>query len=142
MRTVRTGVLGVVVLGLMGCGFGVAEPRGGNSGGLNITGTWRITETITQENCGEGTGSYTYNIGINQSGSNVTVTAFGESFGGTLTGNTLTWTGQFNEDGGVTTSALSITFSGSASFSGTSSWSWTDGAFTCNGQSLITGERL
>ena len=65
----------------------------------------------------------------------------GNSFAGTVAGNTISWTGSFPEDGGTTTiESLTLTLTGDT-LSGNSTWSWTDGSASCSGSSQISASR-
>lgn len=128
----------VVGLTLGGCG-------GGGGGGTvapiaDLTGSWDITERGTSTCLGEESYSNAYSVSIVQSGNTVTVTAPAGVFSGTVNGDQATWSGNYPEDGGITTinSLLMRIAADGNSMSGTSSWTWSDGSETCSG----TGETI
>jgi hypothetical protein len=108
---------------------------------LEVAGTWSITEVVsTSGACSSGTDTYTATV--TQSGTSITVNIGGLTYGGTLSGNSLSWSGSYPEDGGTTTTSISLTFASNSSLSGSSSWSWTDGMESCTGTSTISGSKV
>ena len=139
MRKAFSIALGVAVASVALLACGDDEPTG-NGSGLNVAGTWTITETADGTDCGDGISTFTYTIGVAQSGSNITVTADGLTFSGTLSGNQLVWSGSYPEDGGTTTANVTMTIASDGnSLSGSSTWSWTDGIDSCTGTSTFSG---
>ena len=140
-RICRYGISTALLLSLLACGGG-----GGGGGGeppappANVAGTWNVTETSTSNNCGDAVDP-PYSITIAQSGSNLTVTTPSGTFTGSISGNTVRWTGSYPEDGGTTTiTSLTATVSGN-SFSGSSTWTWAGPGSPCSGSTNFTGTR-
>ncbi|HEY9051351.1 MAG TPA: fibronectin type III domain-containing protein [Gammaproteobacteria bacterium] len=112
---------------------------GGGSGTItpiaDVTGDWTITESGTSNCPGEETYYNVYTITVSQSDNTLTVSTPVGIFTGSINGDSISWTGSFAEDGGVTTiTSMSLTVSSDGnSLSGTSSWSWTDGDSSCSG---------
>jgi subtilisin family serine protease len=112
----------------------------------DVAGTWSITNTNNANTCGDPTGvPEAFNITVTQTGSSITVATDLPGvgpFSGTVTGNSVSWSGSYPEDGGTTTiTSLTATVSGD-SMSGSSNWSWTDGVTACSGSDTFTGTRL
>ncbi|MEL7025331.1 MAG: fibronectin type III domain-containing protein [Pseudomonadota bacterium] len=138
-------ILTALLLLVTGCG-------GGGGGGSDspdpqppavpvVAGEWQISETLADD-CGSSGTTNTYVATVTQNGSQVVVTYGGVSRSGTMTGNELTWSGSYPEDGGTTTvSSLILNFSGDSA-TGNATWSWTDGTQSCSGTSSITATRL
>ena len=109
---------------------------------IDLTGSWNITETSGPNNCGESQGVLTEYVGsINQAGTSITASFGGGTFSGNLAGNTISLSGSMPEDGGTTSSTMSINVLSTNSLSGSVSWSWSDGGDSCSGTSSITGSR-
>lgn len=107
---------------------------------IDIAGSWFVDEFCNQQNCGEPNESQMYNVDVVQNGTNVTLTSFQGTFFGTLSGNVLSYSGSYPEDGGTATFTATVTFDASVSnYSGSSSWTWTDGAFSCSGTCDLSG---
>ncbi|XPS90037.1 uncharacterized protein Dvar_80560 [Desulfosarcina variabilis str. Montpellier] len=109
---------------------------------IDVAGTWQVTDINDETDCGEGINTVEYTIYITQNGEQITVDKDPEgTFTGTLSGNTITWSGSYPEDGGTTT-ILSMTVDVSDdgnTFTSQSSWSWTDGIDSCSGTSQGEG---
>jgi hypothetical protein len=145
----------LALLGLLAClpaCLPACSGGGGGGGGTPaptgptavFSGTWSITEeTLTATSvCAPEVGTMqTYPVTVTQSGTTISVQTPVGTFSGTVSGNTLSWTGQYPEDGGIATiTSLQVQVSGS-SLSGTSAFSWTDGVDACAGTTSITGVR-
>lgn len=141
-RLLRILLLLLATGSLLACGGSDDDDNdGGSSTPGNFAGTWSISEVVDASDCGEGIYTTTYSITVTQSGSSISVVTPVGTFSGTVSGNSLSWTGSYPEDGGTTTiDSLTGNLSGST-ISGTSSWSWTDGAFSCSGTTTWTGTR-
>lgn len=111
-----------------------------SSGSTLADGIWYVTETSGSNSCGEPVGVKDYySAQLSTSGSTVTIVLDVGTFYGTLSGNTLSWTGSYPEDGGTTTINLEVTIaSDGKSVSGSSSWRWSDGYYSCSGFSSIS----
>ncbi|MEZ5527264.1 MAG: hypothetical protein R3F26_06985 [Gammaproteobacteria bacterium] len=103
-----------------------------------ISGTWSITEQVNATACGEGVYPDTYTAIAKQDGASVTVSAGARVRSGTLSGNTLSFTTSYPEDGGTLSSSGSLLFNNGL-MSGQSQWTWTSGAQSCSGSSTISG---
>jgi hypothetical protein len=110
----------------------------------NAAGTWEMTERVDATDCGDGTYTQHRTYTVTQSGCTITVVPSDHpnlSFSGSMSGNQISWSGSWPEDGGTTTANISATINGD-SISGSFSWSWTDGTDSCNGTTRINGTRL
>ncbi len=143
MTTVLTALFLAFLLLVFSCG----GDNGGDAGGtcsaptVNVTGTWVVTETSTNNNCGDSVDP-PYSLEASQSSSSLTVSdSSGHTFSGQICGNTIKWSGSYPDSGGTTyIDSLSATVSSNgASFSGSSSWHWTDGVYSCSGTTQFTG---
>lgn len=112
---------------------------------IDVEGTWQVTDINDETDCGEGINTVQYTIDITQNGERITVYKDPEgTFTGTLSGNTITWSGSYPEDGGTTTiSSMTVNVSDDGNrFTSQSSWSWTDGIDSCSGTSQGEGVKL
>jgi hypothetical protein len=133
------GILPILILLVVaGCGGNGGNGSNGPSG--SVAGAWTISETVGPNTCGDaGTSSYT--ITITQNGNSVTVATPAGTFSGSVSGNTVSWTGSYPEDNGITTiTSLTATVSGT-NLSGSAQWTWTDGNLSCGGSSTFTGTK-
>src|SRR5687768_16304083 len=113
-RICRYGISTALLLSLLACGGGGGGGGEAPAAPGNAAGTWTVTETSTSNNCGDPVDP-AYSITIVQSGSNLTVTTPSGVFTGTISGNTVRWTGSYPEDGGTTTiNSLTATLSGNS----------------------------
>ncbi|WP_294137893.1 toxin-antitoxin system YwqK family antitoxin [Pseudohongiella sp.] len=71
----------------------------------------------------------------------MSVSASGIIRSGTISGNKLSYSVSYPEDGGTLTGSGTITFDGAAAY-GSSNWSWTGGSLTCVGTSSISAALL
>ncbi|MDJ0781894.1 MAG: S8 family serine peptidase [Desulfosarcinaceae bacterium] len=113
---------------------------------IQVAGTWQVTDENDERNCEEAAiRTVVYNLDVTQNGDRVTVSKEPEgTFQGTINGNTIQWTGNYPEQGGITT-ILSMTVTVNTSgdrFTSESVWSWSDGFSSCSGTSRGTGTRL
>ena len=143
----------VLLLALMlsSCSGGGGDGgKGGNKTENNppigdMSGTWQVTGTDTSSTTACDSVGFDVTATIVQSGNDLNVTGFRtSSLSGTISGDQMSFTGSYSEDGGVSTiskSNLSIA-SDCNQFTGKDSWSWTDGSFSCSGTSTYTGTRL
>jgi hypothetical protein len=90
-------------------------------------------------NCGLGEIIDASALVITQDANDITVlTSTGNSFTGTVLGDLVEWSGEFDERGGTTTfTSLSLTAAGTTA-TGNAAWTWTDGTDSCNGTMDIT----
>lgn len=115
------------------------DPIGDLSGNWQVTGT----ESSSTPEC-DGV-SFSTLATIVQSGNNISATGDdGSSLSGTITGNQVSFSGSYPEDGGTTIiNSSTLTISTDCNqFSGNDSWSWTNGVLSCSGTSTYTGTRL
>ena len=137
----RTRVWAGLITGLAlvagACGEG--EPMGPEGG---VAGNWTVAAFEDATGCGEGTSNTTLTVRIEQSGNTLTVTISGVEYTGTLNGTQATWSGSYDDDGGVTTEQFTVTFANdNTTLSGGSTWTWTDGGDSCSGTVTVTGSR-
>lgn len=141
---VAYGILCASILVLAACGDGDSGPQL-QPPVADISGKWSITEKSDETKCGGGIVTTKYTVTVTQSDNILIVTTPAGKFNGTISGNTISWTGSFPEDGGTTTiDSMTLTVSSTGkSISGTSSWTWTNGngTFTCSGTSQISGTK-
>jgi len=118
-------------------GGGLEEPVS------NLSGTWKVTETTISNDCGDTNGISIEKIWkYVQDGNNITLTdVLGNVLNATISGNQVSVTGSFPDDGGTTTiTNLVLTVSNDGkNLSGTSSWTWIDDFGGCQGETSITG---
>jgi hypothetical protein len=108
----------------------------------DVAGTWFSRTANNAVNCGAGEFIDGQTLVVTQDDSAITIlTSTGNTFSGTVNGDMLEWTGNFEERGGTTTfTSLSVTVSGNSA-SGNATWTWTDGTDSCNGTMEITVSR-
>jgi alpha-tubulin suppressor-like RCC1 family protein len=108
----------------------------------DATGDWWITETSTDNDCGEGIKA-PYRLQIRQTGSSVTAYHLnsGRTFTGGICGDTVELTGSYPEDGGTTTLDPVTATVTSDGLSGTSNWTWSDGSESCSGTTTFIGTK-
>lgn len=131
---------------LLGCGGGGSSSSGAPPSPPaapigDLSGDWLIDDTSTSSDpqCNEVTQS---TVTISQTG-NVT-DQFGNVFSGTISGNTISWSGSYPDGAGITTiQSLSATVAADCnSLDGNSTWSYTEPGFSCSGTSVFTGTRI
>lgn len=107
-----------------------------------VAGTWFSRTANNAVNCGIGEYIDAQAIVITQNGSAISLLmSTGNEFSGTVNGDIVEWTGNFEERGGTTTiTSLSVPVSGNSA-SGNATWTWTDGTDSCNGTMEITASR-
>lgn len=111
-----------------------------NPGSSGVEGKWHITETVSSNDCGEDNETLQYDFLVLQDGNQLSIGTDAGIFQATLNGNSLMWTGSYDEDGGTTTANVDVTFSSDlASFQGSTDWSWTNGSVSCSGTSVASG---
>ncbi|MEL7312862.1 MAG: fibronectin type III domain-containing protein [Pseudomonadota bacterium] len=141
---IRAWGLALILVTLSACGGGGGGASSDDPQPIPIpavAGEWQINESLTDD-CGDRDANTSYIATVTQTGAQVVVTYGGVSRSGTMSGNELTWSGSYPEDGGTTTvSSLILTFSGDTA-SGSATWSWTDGNLSCSGTSSITATRI
>jgi hypothetical protein len=110
----------------------------------DVSGTWQISEEVNDSECwGDDHTSYdNYQLSVTQSGNSITVTdQQNNQFTGTVSGNSLSWSGSFQQDGGtLTITSMSLTITGNT-ITGTANWTWTNGIKTCSGSTRVNGIR-
>ena len=152
---IRRGTIGVAMFGMVV----VLSACGGGSGGgggcpttepesciTGLSGDWNITDDVSTsaQYCASSDGQRNiYTVTVTQTGCSLTVTSGGQTLNGFIDGNSLCWTGSYEENGGTTTIVdmdLTVNDAGTE-FSGSSSWTWTDNIGECNGQTSTQGEK-
>jgi hypothetical protein len=117
-------------------------PTGPCASPVDVAGVWTIKTQDVINSC-TSPQSDEFDITIVQNGANLLVTTPAGTFMGSVCGNIIYWTGQFDEQNGTTTiEVMSLKVAADEqSLSGASLWSWTDGSETCYGGNTITGTR-
>jgi hypothetical protein len=109
----------------------------------DLTGDWLVTETVTYETCGDGLYTETFSVTLIQEGSTVALCEGGLCVDGVLDGDVVSWSYSYFEHGGMTSTDVVMNVSPDGqSLSGEGAWSWTDGVFSCEGETTLTAERL
>ncbi|RLA96946.1 MAG: hypothetical protein DRG83_16685 [Deltaproteobacteria bacterium] len=106
----------------------------------NVAGTWYVDAYVDATNCGEGIYYDTGVYYVTQNGCNISVEAEEGTFYGTVTGNTMTWTGSYPSEGGTVTSTITLVATGDY-LTGSESWTWSGFGERCSGTSDIEGWR-
>jgi len=108
----------------------------------DVGGTWFTRIANNAVNCGLGEFIDAQALVITQDENDITLlTSAGDTFSGSVNGDIVEWSGEFDERGGTTTfTSLSIIVSGSSA-SGNAAWTWTDGTDSCNGTMEITASQ-
>ncbi|MEM7234339.1 MAG: fibronectin type III domain-containing protein [Planctomycetota bacterium] len=113
---------------------------------IDVAGVWLIVENITSTNCEDEARTNEYNVTVEQFGEDITVITNVGTFTGRIRGNTVSWSGQYPEEGGYTTIRdLQLTFAEngtSATLTGSSRWDWretVDSAVVCSGTTDVRG---
>ncbi len=123
-----TSLLGMLLVLAGGCGGGVEDDTQEAPIG-DITDTWKIKETSSPDPCSPFQSEYY--LDIYQNGNNLTVKdKDNNTFSGTISGNSVSWTGSYDDtyNGGTTTiNSLTATIASDCrSMSGRMSWTWKD----------------
>lgn len=109
----------------------------------SVSGTWAILADINAQDCDEGVYSEAFNLSILQFGNSLTVSDSVRNYYGNISGNSLYWSGNVEEDGGITSSSINITFDAdSDTLTGSSSWFWSNGLENCSGTTSLSGSLL
>ena len=105
--------------------------------------TWSVTENVNATACDGGIYNDYYSVSVvSQSGNTLTVSTSAGTFSGTFSGDQISWSGTYAQDGGMTTSTTSLTVNSvCSSLSGSAVWTWSDGSTTCSGTSQVTAIR-
>jgi hypothetical protein len=149
MKSFRIAALVAVVLvaliTILGKGGGDAPANGGNGGGgqtADFAGTWTTTTTVIDDTCGLEPGEADLGpLMITQSGASVTITdLFDETFTGMVTGDVMTFSGSFTDDGDQISIDGTATINGD-SMSGTLDATVTGSGGSCNVSLSFTGTR-
>lgn len=118
----------------------------GSSGGdgkptapsTDLSGTWTAEETING-NCNGDTYPITQTevLVVTQSGNQLTLSIPSRNgqISGSISGNTIKWSGTFDEDGGKLRINFTGTLKGDSKITGSGDWTWSDGSYTCQGTS-------
>ena len=129
------------VIGLAGCSSSDSSAPPATPIG-DISGVWAISETTTSQTVGC-SGFDSYDLTFAQNINAVTITDEDSSvFNGTLSGNTLTWSGSFPEPPGTVSTNVTLTIDASCSaLSGSFTFTYSETGFSCSGTATITGNR-
>lgn len=126
----------VLPLLINACGGG-----GGSTTCDDVAGEWHTVERNYSPNCYGDPHYWLENklYTVTQDGCAITVTDNEQnSYEGTVSGSSISWTGSFQTEGGTVTQSLDLTVSGN-SFMGGANWTWSDGIDTCNGLNELIG---
>ncbi len=150
--------LGIVLAGLLlaACGGGGGGGGGGNPPAPpigDVSGNWEVVASTTSHNCDEPVPDKRYVFRIEQNGNNLTlVDEDGNRYTGILDGDTLNWSGSYDEDaadgtpGRTTLERMTATTDASCdNLTGSSNWTWTSTepgySYSCSGTSTLSGSR-
>ena len=137
-----------------GCGGGDDDAPGLQTPIGDVTGAWTIAEadiTSTEPACASppaGTNPVeSYSLTFTQTGNTLAVSDGTNSFTGTISGSTVSWTGSFPDNGGAgttTINSLSATVDPGCNTlsAGTMNWTYVEPApstFTCTATTTFTG---
>ena len=116
------------------------------TGSNNMSGAYKVTNTVDATDCGEGVYTYSTIWNVTQNGNNITVSGrdgYGNYFvlTGTLNGNALSISGSYKGGGGTTTLSGNAIVSGNT-FSGSATWTWRNNYGYCSGSDKISGYRV
>jgi hypothetical protein len=147
--TIRRYLPTILITLVSACG---GSPTGDEGDGSDFEGFWQLTVDVTTTSgvCdGEELEPVeVINALITQEGSVVTATAEWSSESGSVSltggraGNEITFSGSYDEDGGTTVTAYTLTI-GTNSLNGTEAWSWIGPGGSCpTGGSTVTGAPL
>lgn len=149
-------------LGLLLFSLSVLSACGGGGGGGNppandtpigeVDGTWMINETLKNSNCALPAPTESFNLTVTQNGNDITVRdGDGNVHSGTITGNTLRWSGSYADEapdgtpGRTNLQPMTATIAADCnSLSGRADWTWTatDGSgYVCSGYTNFEGTR-
>lgn len=106
----------------------------------DVSGAYYFIWSSDASNCGEGIEDFSGSGSISQNGCQISVSAHGKTLNGTLSGNKITGSGNFAEDGGTTYYSVDLTFSGDT-VSGLETWTWSGQGFSCSGTDTIQGTK-
>jgi hypothetical protein len=107
----------------------------------DLSGVWTVSDTPSSTQCAVYPDEYP--LTLTQTGNSLSVFDGSNTFNGTISGNTVRWTGSYPDAGGTTTiTSLTATVAPTCnSFSGNSTWTWSAPGETCSGTSTFTGTR-
>lgn len=115
------------------------------TGSNDVSGSYKITNTVDAADCGEGVYTYSRMWNVTQNGNNITISGsdgYGKLFvlTGTLNGNTLSVSGSYNDGAGTTTLTGRLIVSGNRNtFSGSATWTWANKYYSCSGSNNFSG---
>ncbi len=121
------------------CGCPHNEDGGSTSTEANIAGKWTWSRTDNSSCNGVSYESGTFTV--TQNGSNISVydAVANRTLTGTISGNTISFSGSFAEYGGTTNATATLTLSADKnSCSGGASWTWTGPSKICTGTKTYT----
>jgi hypothetical protein len=134
--------LGLLMMLLMTTVIGSCGSSGGDNKpavpSTDLSGTWTAEETING-NCRGDTYPITQTevLVVTQSGNHLTLSipSRNAQISGTISQNTIKWSGAFDEDGGELRINFTGALSGDSKITGSGDWTWSDGSYTCQGTS-------
>jgi hypothetical protein len=100
----------------------------------NATGRWEYSTYNSWTDCpGEPEEPETGVVRLNQTGNSFTVTEKGETYSGSISGATYTYTISYPYDEGTVILTTTFTLTSDTIGSGVTTWNWTDGIDSCTG---------
>jgi hypothetical protein len=113
---------------------------------VNMSGSWRINETINGNCLGE---VYPFDkmdvAAVKQINNSIAIvySSLGTDFTGSVIGNTISFSGEYENEGGTNTIDFTGTLSADGnSFTGDATWIWSDGGYTCSGTAQVNGNKI
>ena len=152
-QTIRRQLTRIATIGAAALTLLLSACGGGNGSSsappkYDVSGQWSVNETVQSASgicSGEVGESNSYSINIDQSGPNLTVTVStlpGKVFHGRISGDNVSWTGNYPEDGGtVTFTGMSLRVDSPTTYTGTVRWRWNGGGESCTGSTYVHGSR-
>ena len=135
---------------LISCGGGGGGGGGSSSDGSvtpigDVAGSWSIDEKLATTDCkgDDVPGSQFTNIyKLTQNGDVVSLVSNGHTYSGKISGNKITGSASYPENGGTTSANLEAIVADSCdALTGTITWSWAGAGETCNGTTSLKGTR-
>lgn len=140
----KKGFLAVFAALVTACGGGGGGSDDGRAGPTaNVAGVWSSTEQVNAQQCGEGAYTEVETYTIAQNGTALSITsASGGSYSGSISGNTLSWSGSYAEDGGTVSITLQAQVDNAGNrMDGQATWTWSGQGESCSGTAQLTALR-
>ncbi len=109
----------------------------------DVSGSWWVTETQQEDSCGAATKVSEYEVTIEQDGKRLRLTTPLGKYDGTLEGRIAKWSGDHEQDGGLSEFQCYVELLSDGSISGRSSWEWNsyETGEECKGYTSIEAKR-